>query len=187
MSGSRTKGMLHFVRQRRYIRTLVFDVDTINGGSTLTCDHCDLAEVERLVPLLLEKFTRASIARHPRILTIQNVALLKKDFQERLKLQEFTEHYGTPYTFKAIAMVLEDFVNSCFSLGSFASSALATPAGELFNDRFALVSSNYLLHSEARELAKLLIRKNDTKFLFHCSMKITNLSREESEKSLALI
>jgi hypothetical protein len=55
---------------------------------TLTCDHCDLKEVEKLSVLFLEKFAQATMKKHPRNLSPSKVNLLKSLLVLSLQLSD---------------------------------------------------------------------------------------------------
>ncbi|RYH03770.1 hypothetical protein EON65_46965, partial [archaeon] len=55
-------------------------MSTLADFTFLTCDHCDLQEVEKLSMLLLEKFTAATLRRFPRLLTRAKACSLKSEF-----------------------------------------------------------------------------------------------------------
>jgi hypothetical protein len=164
--GVREKGMMHFVRRKKMIRTQLFDVNLVNNSSTLTCSHCDLKEVDRLAPVLAEKLTRASLARHPRCITAANMGSLLNDFVDWLKLRDHlvSEHYSFEGTVSACA----EFINSCYSLSAFTITALGT---ELFDNRLLEVSAKYFPLTVAKEMAKLLLRKNDSNHRYHCDCR----------------
>ncbi len=53
-----------------------------------TCDHCDLKESEKLSSLFLEKFTQATVKRHPRSLSLAKANALKNAFVIALQLSD---------------------------------------------------------------------------------------------------
>ena len=55
---------------------------------SLTCDYCDLQEIDKISALFLDKLTIASINKHPRILTVQKMCQLKNEFLESLHLYD---------------------------------------------------------------------------------------------------
>eukprot|EP01039_Chlorochromonas_danica_P001241 gene1240-1353_t len=78
-TGSGTKGLIHFVRRRKLIRSQYFDVNTLCEAGEITCDHCDLQEVVKLSELFLIKLVEASLNKHPRMLTGSKVVALKNE------------------------------------------------------------------------------------------------------------
>jgi hypothetical protein len=102
------KGLMHFVRRRRLVRNQSFDgenssflnvflfqsflsfslVQLFCNVMTLTCDHCDLKEVEKLSVLFLEKFAQATMKKHPRNLSPSKVNVLKSLLVLSLQLSD---------------------------------------------------------------------------------------------------
>ena len=177
--GLDVKLMTHFVRRRAFKRTQVFDAHSIDITSTpLPCDHCDVGETDKVAQMLLEKLARASIMRHPRVLTAQSMNMLKNDFLQCV-LNPPGNVYGNgsrrghffgDYSYEATSRMADDFCNGCAGIASFASSTLVdNPQGEL-NKRMDLLVKRYFLPLEARELAKLLLRRLDSEYRYHCDV-----------------
>lgn len=110
-TGSATKGILHFVRRRKLIRDQYFDgehltlaaccladlcllVANLCDMGEVTCDHCDLQEVERLAELFLEKLVAASLRRHPRRISQSKVVALKSALVDILVSFSFSPKAG---------------------------------------------------------------------------------------------
>lgn len=161
--GTSEKSVFQFVRRKKIFRTQIFNVDLINNSTTLTCDHCDLKEVDRLAPVLSEKLARSSLARHPRHITASNMESLLNDFVDWLKLRDKTLEGA--YSFQGTVSICEAFVNSCYSLSAFATTALGT---EQFHSRMMEVTGKYFPQTVAKEMAKLLLKKSDVDHQYHC-------------------
>lgn len=161
------KAMLHFVRRRRITRFQSFDEDTIGGGFPYlkSCNFCDLHEVSCLSSMILEKFVAASFMKHPRNLTLTKVCVLKNELIKALGL--YDEDCG-PYEQVSVCRRLDTFVRNSQTALSRASSALSVVNEEITEHRKHDIDHFYFTIEERERIAKLLIRRSDFSFQFHC-------------------
>lgn len=149
-------------------------MNTLCTVTELTCDHCDLQEVDKLSTLFLEKLAAASIVKHPRQLNEPKMVALKNGFLSALGFVMEVEAEGDSqrlkgYEFNLVASQLEAFVNQGRTALSMASSALVSGTSmEALSKRIVEVADNYFSHEERSELARLLLRKFDIIYEFHC-------------------
>jgi hypothetical protein len=159
-------GMMHFVRRRRLRRLQTFDANLISSDYLPSCDHCDLREVDQLACLFLDKFVDASIVKHPRNITLDKVIALKNSLIESLGLLVGGSD-SVNYAAIDVARRLDSFIQSGKSALSMVSSALAATVSK--SDRLRDLESNYFSLEERSELAKLLLRRQDQLFIYHCA------------------
>lgn len=166
--GSANKGMMHFVRRRRLIRDQYFDgemipdlhitlislfpllfilfivvtlLDDAIKFEEITCDYCDLREIHRLSNLFLEKFCQATIAKHPRHLSLVKFNIIKNDFikllfslsclqnstlNDSLEKKPEEEKLLFQYNYLDLEKILNQFVSSSMTTLSRASSLLSS-------------------------------------------------------------
>lgn len=164
----------------------------------LTCEDCDLQEVERLANLFLDKLSAASAARHPRLNTIVKFAQLKSEFlgilgfsheeeqpkhQQQQQQQQHQhqqqqrcggaaagEDYASEYSFDRVTNDLDALVGqSRAALLSRASSILShSSADAALAARTAEIARLYFTADERRAVARLLIRSRDYSHRYHC-------------------
>lgn len=87
------------------VRTQIFDIRLVNGSSTLTCDHCDLKEVDRLATMLGEQLTKASLAKHPRFITASAMHGMLNEYVDWLKLRD--NNSSVPYSWDTTASMCQ--------------------------------------------------------------------------------
>lgn len=211
-SGVAMKGMMHFVRRRRLIRKQFFNgrvysylyhhysfhfdnlvsifsvaYNLIRTMEPLTCDYCDLSEVERLSSLLLDRFVRASMVHHPRTFTIAKANKLKNDFVEALGL---TSEGIVQYSYENTMSILDRFADAGKSSRSISSLTMSTTSVEdLYDKRLVDVArSGVLEKGECNDLAKICLQRFDPEFRFHCenvncSQQTVNSKKGESESN----
>jgi homogentisate solanesyltransferase len=147
----------------------------------LTCDHCDLQEVEKLTKTLSEKLTQASINRHPRSISERKINILKNDILASLQLltevatstakAAAASSNMTPYSFENTIEILDNFIVRSRTTFAMASSMLGSgDAVDNWHIRLQEVSK-YFAEDERTELARLIIRKHDSHYNFHCDQR----------------
>ena len=83
------KGMAHFVRRRRLVRTQVFHADQLLGpGTPWVCDFVDLDKVATLEKQLLAAVVSCSLQKHPRNCADNKVNPIKSLLMANLHLAE---------------------------------------------------------------------------------------------------
>lgn len=173
--GSPTKNMIHFVRRKRLLRSQLFTGKHIHDlGSRETCSYCDLEEIDKLTSMLLEAAMTASLKLHPRIISIPKINAIKNDIIEALHLNNSAEEISSIvkiYSAITLKALIEDFFSrKGTSLWTMASSALSSGQTnfEHISKRTSDISQAFS-PSERTELARLIIRKYDYRFEFHCN------------------
>lgn len=146
----------------------------------LTCDYCDLDEVERLASLLLDKFVRASLVRHPHSFAGAKVNKLKNEFVEALGLTN--GDLVMQYSYENTEQILNKFVEMGKSSLSMASLALGSSSlDDLYDRRLVeVVRGGALDKGECIDLAKLFLQRFDPEYSFHCDT--ANCSRCEQRQ-----
>ena len=145
----------------------------------LTCDYCDLNEVERLASLLLDRFVRASLTRHPRHLTAAKANKVKNEFVEALGL---TSDGIVQYSYEKMTQTLDKFVEAGKSSLSM-SSMMQTPVSveDLFDRRLVEVAHEGILEKgECIDLAKICLQRFDPEYNFHCD--VLNCSQQQQKQ-----
>jgi len=167
--GVSNKQMMHFVRRRRRTRLQTFDPELLSDFGALTCDWCDLDEVENVSSVLLHALAVASVRAHPRNLTEQKCNKLKTELVNFLSLRGGDLISTGQYSHKVVASRLEEFSKGTGSAWSAVSSLVASGSPiEILGRRTADIAGAYFSHEERRVLAGLVIRKHDVTFQYHC-------------------
>lgn len=163
-------------------------MSSIADGSKFTCDHCDLQEVEKLLKVLLDKLTSASISRHPRSISERKVNALRNEMLNALQL--LTPSSGsdassvsstaaagastkdismTPYFFNKVSEILDNLITRSRTALSMASSVFSSgDTVDNWNQRQQEIARQFA-YEERYELAKLIIRQHDVEYNYHCT------------------
>lgn len=161
-------------------------VSLVTDTTGFTCDYCDLQEVETLTKMFLDKLTAASINRHPRNISERKINALKNEMMDVLQLS-FTSSAATtnktapatttpspsmtPYFSTKTSDILDSFITSCRTTLAMASSVFKSgDASDNFTQRQQDVA-RYFAMEERVEWAKLVLRKHDVEYNFHCSVR----------------
>ena len=166
-NASGTKSMVHFVRRRRLVRIQDFDANRISGTSSkgkipVTCDHCDLSEIEKIDNELLLKISEMTLKVDSMRLPTAPVI---NPIKEKLITDIMSaESMGIPALYKTI---------SAFQVqGQSSWGKLFTHRDKTEFDlpnRIAEVKSGYF--EESALLAQVIIRKHDVGFEYHCNTR----------------
>jgi len=166
-SGSAIKSMMHFVRRKRLIRYQQFDINLIYSSDKLTCSYCDIEEIDRLSTTLLEVLTTASLKKHPRFISVPKVNSLKYSL-----IEAFNFSKAEPiddYTTERILTLLEPFISHGPNAWTMASAALGGGnTTEYFGKRTVEILDSFSIY-ERNEISKLIIRKFDKNYTYHCN------------------
>lgn len=143
----------------------VVPVNSICPDCSLTCEHCDLQEVEKLSSMFLDKLSTASALKHPWKNSDVKTIQLKDKFVHAMGLQ--SDAGG--YSFDIINNRVDAFVNQSKNAWSTASSMMGKEnPQDILRRRTAELAQNYFSPDESSELARLVIRRFDNANLFHC-------------------
>lgn len=173
------KGMTHFVRRRRRIRTQIFIgnkirclinlILTANQHNHGTCDHCDLNFIEKLSNELLEALTKASVHVNPTAHSEVTTIRLKNVLMEILGLASINE----VMTIEQVQSKLEHFVQILDEKQSRWAKVTAMIGSELHPEKLAWraaeLTREIFALPERMEIAKILIRKYDGTHQYHCA------------------
>ena len=188
-SGSAVKGMTHFVRRRRRSRTQSFfgsccvvcckfisncitNFPTISGPSLIegSCDHCDSREVQQLSDCMLEALTQTSLHENPGEYSEVTTNSLKNTLHELLGIASRGESF---HDMAGIYRCLDKFfitiINKKSTWSKLSSIVGADYLPENLPQRAVEVSSFSFSLDERKEVARMLIRKYDTSFIYHCN------------------
>lgn len=81
------KGMMHFVRRRRLIKFQEFKISKLFPEEfKATCDHCDLAEMQRIQGILTQILAAASLVAQSKAVQPHMLAALKSKLISELRL-----------------------------------------------------------------------------------------------------
>jgi hypothetical protein len=167
--GVSNKQMMHFVRRRRRTRLQTLDPELLTDFGALTCDWCDLEEVESVANVLLHALAVASVRAHPRSLTEQKCNKIKTELVNFLSLRGNDLISSGLYGHAVVASRLEEFSKGTGSAWSTVSSLVASGSPiEILGRRTADISAAYFSLQERRVLAGIVIRKHDATFQHHC-------------------
>ncbi len=158
-------------------------VNTIADTSHFTCDYCDLQEVENLTNMFLDKLTAATLNRHPRNVSERKINALKNEMIDILQLPSSASttvpgnpspkgsFSMAPYAYVKVSESLDSFITSCRTTLSMASSVFKSgDVGENWSQRQQEVDRCFSVE-ERHEWAKLMLRKHDVEFSYHCSVR----------------
>jgi homogentisate solanesyltransferase len=164
----------------------VLAVSLVTDTTGFTCDYCDLQEVEMLTKMFLDKLTAASINRHPRNISERKINALKNEMMDILQLPTSPATVTasktapsttspspamTPYFSTKTSDILDSFISSCRTTLAMASSVFRSgDAADNFTQRQQDVA-RYFAMEERVEWAKLVLRKHDVEYNFHCSVR----------------
>jgi hypothetical protein len=176
-----------------YLTLFLFcKVSSLCDISSFTCDHCDLQELDRLAKAFFDKLIAASLNRHPRNINERKICALKTELLDCLQITNVQlnnnnnnqrtastdssnsiniQMISYSYSLVKTIEILDAFVSRCSSTFARASSILKS--GDIY-DHFqtrTLEIIPWFPEDERYEIAKLLIRKLDIEYQYHCSMK----------------
>jgi hypothetical protein len=134
-----------------------------------TCDHCDSREVQYLSDCLLEALTQTSLHENPGEYSGVATNRLKNTLHELLGLASQKETFSD---LAGVRQCIDKFFVSVINAKS-AWSKLSSIVGadylpERLPERALEVSSRSFPLEERQEVARMLLRKYDTAFAFHC-------------------
>ncbi|CAE7521852.1 unnamed protein product, partial [Symbiodinium microadriaticum] len=137
-----------------------------------TCDYCDSAYIDLLSDKLLEALTTTSLHENPgEILSYAATNRLKDLLMETLGLASICESMDL----KEINVRLDKFMIQVLNKKSAWSQAISIFSGDYDPEllpRRAVELDQFIFPQEERvSLAKILIRKYDSAFEFHCDRK----------------
>lgn len=163
-SASPVKSMMHFVRRRRRSRNVRFIASRFFTG---TCDHCDLAERDKLASKLLQVMATVSSRDGGRTVSESKIYTLKNRLLELVNLAPAAERMPIFNLYSRI----DAFPESNKSMWRQASTSMG------FKDENQETISNHLNDLESRffqldernEIATILLRKHDTLNEYHCN------------------
>jgi hypothetical protein len=121
------------------------------------CDWCSHEEVEKLAAMFFAKMIEASLAKYPQTVSAEKQAKLLLQFIAATGLGEDTPK---PYSFDKVEVLLNDYIGRV--------TKRMQMGKESVESRTLLVGSFFPL-TDSRDLAKLLIKKTDIKFNYHCN------------------
>ena len=134
-----------------------------------TCDHCDTEEVQHLSDCLLEALTQTSLHENPGDYSEVATNRLKDTLMELLGLASRGE------TFRDLAGVLHcldkffiSVINAKSAWSKLSSIVGADYLPEKLPERAVQVSRRSFPPEERAEVARMLLRKYDVAFAFHC-------------------
>jgi hypothetical protein len=157
-----TKGMAHFVRRRRLVRTQVFHAEPLLGpGVPWVCDFVDLDKVATLEKQLLAAVVSCSLQKHPRTCTDSKVNPIKNLLVAQLNLGSDSGGSGPALGMDGVLKVLEGFAGSGSSIWSLASGLSLSAAAEADNEekRVALFRDRHFRLDEREALANAIVHK----------------------------
>jgi len=155
--GAVQKGMTHFVRRRRWVRTQIFVAGTILNDDSLTCQSCDLEQVEALQKLLLEKFWQAIYVKYGGSANRHKFNKLKN------KLIEATRLISRGVRSLSVQQVGADLDKFIRSLGNKSVGAF-----DIHNPNCKLLVDGFTA-PERIEIAKVIVRSFDSTHEYHCT------------------
>lgn len=139
--------------------------------------------MEKLSKALLEKLAQASINRHPRSISERKINTLKNDILATLQLVTEASSAAkasttttaassmSPYTFENTIDILDNFIVRSRTTLSMASSMLGSgDVVDNWNVRLQEIQKHFA-DDERIELARLIIRKHDSRYDFHCNQR----------------
>lgn len=166
-NASGTKAMMHFVRRRRLIRMQDFDTNRVSGISSndkipVSCDHCDLSEIEKIDNELLVKIAEMT-------LKVDSIKLPMAPVINPIKEKLITDimsaqSMGISALYKTITTFQ---VQGQSSWGKMFTHRDKTEFD--LPNRIAEVKSGYF--EERALLAQVIIRKHDVGFEYHCNSR----------------
>lgn len=165
-NGSAVKGMTHFVRRRRRTRQQCFVGSSIIKG---TCDHCDSQEVLKISDCMLEALTQTSLYENPGEYSEVSTNILKNSLHELLGIASRAESF---HDLAGVYQCLDKFfvtiINKKSTWSKLSSIVGADYLPENLPHRAVEVSRTSFPLEERQEIARMLIRKYDTTFQYHC-------------------
>lgn len=169
------KELTSFVRRRRLVRRqyfnprVYFDANSLHNDFLRQCTYCDKEKVESLSLLLLHSLSASSSLKYPRHLNEAKINGLKTSLMQCLCLGDAVGPDSNISDLRSVERVLEDFARKGQDGLSFLSAALSSQdKAESLSKRVHEISTTFFQESERVELAKLLIRKLDRTYDFHC-------------------
>jgi hypothetical protein len=147
------------------------------GGGTLSCQNCDLREVEKIAQLLLETFYAALVTRYPaKDAKFHKLAKVKNALVQSI----FAKGHARSFSFPAFSQSLDQFVQSQQH-----SSLLHAKKGPLSSQELVRLRTNQTQHDtfmrevteqlsleERLGLARAVVRRLDSLFEYHCSVPL---------------
>ena len=136
-------------------------VQYIWNDDSLSCDHCDLQDVDRLTALLLDSFVKISMIKYPG-------AALKEDKVVKVKNAVIEgagllAHTFDQYYFEHIHHLLDE---AC----KHAKRGISTLSSSVSISARTAQATAVFTEAERRQIARLIIRRFDTNHCYHCDM-----------------
>jgi hypothetical protein len=146
----------------------------------ITCDHCDLSELERLSSKLLEVITHCSIQLDTQKASDTTVNFMKNKLMAQLELAaslsaviDYSALNDRVGNFPAIAMEngRSKWVRIKAAVSEVGGKSAANDEFEAFALRAAEISHSLFSLDERMEVAALCIRRHDSSNTYHCDKK----------------
>jgi hypothetical protein len=130
-----------------------------------TCEHCDSEKADQLSSYLLKILTAASIARHPRQISLVKMNALKTDLIGALEFDKPGKGLN------GCESTLQAFSEQAGNAWAMVSGVLATgDVGENASRRAAEIASVDFTAPERQAIAKAIIRHHDISYVHHCNI-----------------
>ena len=145
---------------------MLFLVENICPHKGLTCDYCELEESQRFADMLVQSLASTSLLLYGENKTPSesDINALKSKLMEALQLKSIV-----PLGLPAVEFTLEKFGAPERSTLSKVSSLIAQSSPlEHLRERMEELSRTAFMPDERLLVAKLIIRKHDSEYRFHC-------------------
>jgi hypothetical protein len=178
-----------FVRRRAYFRTVSYDgvysffyhsfrsltsssfffpVNYIYNDDALTCEHCDLQDVDLLAKLLLDCFVTVSEAKYPSQLRVDKIAKIKNGVIEATGL---LAHTYDQYYYKNIVRMLDVYLAATKKAAGRKSTMFTNSGSPVSHTVRVGEAAVCFTADERRYIARHIIRRFDTNNVFHCNQR----------------
>uniref|UniRef100_A0A7S2HD16 TRAF-type domain-containing protein n=1 Tax=Helicotheca tamesis TaxID=374047 RepID=A0A7S2HD16_9STRA len=173
---SASKGMKHFVRRRRLVRTKTFQPDQFLPQEVhLECEYADSNEVDALSSKMLEALSIATLLRQKQHVTDKLAITLKAKLVDSLNIGDTVapipeaEDAHASTRLKNLRKELDGFAEKQETAISVIGKTLNFSGPEALSDRQSEISAKYFSKEERDLIATLAVKHLDPEYRLHCN------------------